>query len=152
MNQAWQLLYDLMLVQRARMPAIAAELELSPMQIQLLRLIEPDRPVPMGKAACGLGCDASNITGIVDRLEARGLIERQHLATDRRVKNLALTAEGRRLRRQVEAILSAAPGVSALAASEQASLQDLLSRSLAKSPSPSAERVGERGAKRAAAP
>lgn len=74
--------------------------------------------------------DPSNVTGIVDRLEARGLIERQHHATDRRVKHLALTPEGRRLRRRVDAILSTAPGVSGLAAADQAALLALLTRSV----------------------
>jgi hypothetical protein len=49
----------------------------------------------------------------------------------RRVKHLALTAEGRRLRQRVETILSSAPGLSTLPAADQAALQDLLERSLA---------------------
>ena len=106
-----------------------AELHLTLPQAMLLHQL--GEALPMNAAAGKLHCDPSNVTGIVDRLEARGLIERQHLTTDRRVKQLALTAEGRRLRRRVEAILSAAPGLSSLDASEQAALQDLLSRSLA---------------------
>jgi hypothetical protein len=46
-------------------------------------------------------------------------------------KHLALTTEGRRLRRRVETILSSAPGLSTLPAADQAALQDLLERSLA---------------------
>ena len=52
----------------------------------------------MGRLARGLACDASNVTGIVDRLEARGLIERRPGASDRRVKVLVITREGERLR------------------------------------------------------
>lgn len=106
-----------------------AELHLTLPQAMLLRQLGD--ALPMNAVAGKLHCDPSNVTGIVDRLEARGLIERQQLAGDRRVKHLALTAQGRRLRRRVETILSAAPGLSALAASEQAALQDLLKRSLA---------------------
>jgi MarR family transcriptional regulator, organic hydroperoxide resistance regulator len=98
MNPAWQLLNDLLMAQRARMPAIAAEFELSPVQAQVLRLLEPERPMPMGRLACGLGCDASNVTGIVDRLEARGLIERRPAPADRRVRVLVITPIGRRVR------------------------------------------------------
>src|SRR6266704_1573397 len=97
-----------------------AELHLTLPQAMLLRQLGD--ALPMNEAAGKLHCDPSNVTGIVDRLEARGLIERQHLTTDRRVKHLALTAEGRRLRRKVEAVLSAAPGVSDLGASDQAAL------------------------------
>jgi len=101
-----------------------AELHLTFPQAMLLRQL--GEALPMNEAAGKLHCDPSNVTGIVDRLEARGLIERQHLTTDRRVKHLALTPAGRRLRRKVEAILSAAPGVSNLAASDQAALLGLL--------------------------
>ena len=133
MNQAWQLLYDLMLVQRARMPAIAAELELSPMQIQLLRLIEPDRPVPMGKAACGLGCDASNITGIVDRLEARGLVERRPADRDRRVKVLVITRDGARVREAILRRLAEPPEpIARLSPEDQRTLAEILGRALAR--------------------
>ncbi|MHB8588498.1 MAG: MarR family winged helix-turn-helix transcriptional regulator [Candidatus Dormibacteraceae bacterium] len=106
-----------------------AELHLTLPQAMLLRQLGD--PLPMNKAAGKLHCDPSNVTGIVDRLETRGLIERQHLTKDRRVKHLALTPEGRRLRRRVEAILSSAPGLSSLEAPDQAALQDLLERSLA---------------------
>lgn len=97
---------------------------------QAMLLHQLGESLPMGGAAGKLHCDPSNVTGIVDRLEARGLISRQQLAKDRRVKHLVLTAEGRRLKRRVDSILSAAPGVSSLAAPEQATLHELLTRSL----------------------
>ena len=105
-----------------------AEVHLTLPQAMLLRQLGD--ALPMNEAAGKLHCDPSNVTGIVDRLEARGLIERQHLATDRRVKHLALTPAGRRLRRRVDAILSAAPGVSNLGAADQAALLVLLTQSL----------------------
>src|SRR5216684_6645178 len=101
-----------------------SRLNLTLPQAMLLRQL--GEALPMNEAAGKLHCDPSNVTGIVDRLEARALIERQHLTTDRRVKHLALTPAGRRLRRRVEAILSAAPGVSDLGASDQAALLGLL--------------------------
>ncbi|MGN6379793.1 MAG: MarR family winged helix-turn-helix transcriptional regulator [Gaiellales bacterium] len=128
---AWELLFELMMAERARMPSIAAELELSPMQVQLLRLIEPDQPVPMGKAACGLGCDASNITGIVDRLEARGLIERRP-GTDRRVKVLVITTDGARVRQVILTRLAEPPAaIARLSAEDQRMLAEILARALA---------------------
>jgi DNA-binding MarR family transcriptional regulator len=42
-------------------------------------------------------CDNSNITGIVDRLEERGLVERGAAEGDRRVKLVALTQAGREI-------------------------------------------------------
>ena len=52
----------------------------------------------MNRLAGVLSCDASNVTGLVDRMEARGLIERRAAPGDRRVKVLALTVTGARLR------------------------------------------------------
>src|SRR5229473_6468443 len=95
---AWQLLVQLFFAQRAHLPPLAAELELSPAQCHVLHLIEPGRPVPMGRLAEALACDASNVTGLVDRLESRGLVRRQPSEEDRRIKVLELTPAGTRLR------------------------------------------------------
>src|SRR5688500_4805032 len=95
---AWQLLLQLFFAQRANLPPLAAELQLSPAQCHVLHLIEPGRPIPMGQLAETLACDASNVTGLVDRLESRGLVRRRPSAEDRRVKVLVLTPTGVRLR------------------------------------------------------
>ena len=49
-------------------------------------LAQLDGPLPMRGLAALLVCDASNVTGIVDRLEARGLVRREADTADRRVK------------------------------------------------------------------
>ena len=95
---AWHLLMQFFFAQRASLPTLAAELELSPAQCHVLHQIEPGRPIPMGRLAETLACDASNVTGLVDRLESRGLVRRRAAAADRRVKVLELTATGARLR------------------------------------------------------
>ena len=95
---AWQLLVRFFFTQRASLPPLAADLQLSPAQCHVLHLIEPDRPIPMGQLAETLACDASNVTGLVDRLESRGLVRRRPSDEDRRVKVLVLTPTGCRLR------------------------------------------------------
>src|SRR5712691_8636514 len=95
---AWQLLVQFFFAQRAHLPSLAAELQLSPAQCHVLHLIEPGKPIPMGRLAETLACDASNVTGLVDRLESRGLVRRQPSSADRRVKVLDLTPAGTRLR------------------------------------------------------
>src|ERR671923_104388 len=92
-QEAWGLLWRIMQANKPRFMALAQELGLAPMQLHALRLIEPGAELPMSSLAGKLFCDASNVTGIVDRLEARGLIERRPAAHDRRVKLLALTDE-----------------------------------------------------------
>jgi MarR family transcriptional regulator, organic hydroperoxide resistance regulator len=106
-----------------------AELGLSPPQAMALRGLDPDQPVPMGALACKLRCDASNVTGIVDRLEAKQLVERRVAAGDRRVKTLVFTAKGRAVRRRLEAaLLDESPPVARLTPAEQRVFRELLRR------------------------
>src|SRR5438552_10697550 len=99
--RAWQLLMKFFFAQRGHLPAWKAEFDLSPVQCHVLHLIEPGRPVPMSRLAETLSCDASNVTGLIDRLESRGLVQRRPSAADRRVKALQLTPVGARLRAQL---------------------------------------------------
>ena len=63
----------------------------------------------MGRLAETLACDASNVTGLVDRLESRGLVRRRPSAEDRRVKVLDLTPTGVHLRTLLVERMAAAP-------------------------------------------
>ncbi|MGW3819165.1 MarR family winged helix-turn-helix transcriptional regulator [Streptomyces sp. NPDC005046] len=54
-------------------------------------------PASMSALATTLTCDASNMTGIIDRLEKRDLVRREPRPSDRRVKDVVLTAEGERV-------------------------------------------------------
>jgi DNA-binding MarR family transcriptional regulator len=85
----------------------------------------------MGELAQRLVCDASNVTGLVDRLETRGLIERRPGPDDRRVRMLVLTPAGEELRERALARFTEAPaGIAALSAEEQRTLRDLLRKAL----------------------
>jgi MarR family transcriptional regulator, organic hydroperoxide resistance regulator len=129
--RAWQLLMQLFLAQRANLPPLAAELELSPAQCHVLHLMEPGRPMPMGQLAETLACDASNVTGLVDRLESRGLIHRQPSAADRRVKVLDLTPTGSRLRALLlERMTTPPPALRRLSVRDQRMLVRILTRLL----------------------
>ena len=99
--RAWQLLVRFFFAQREHLPTSGSELELSPTQCHVLHLLEPGQALPMGRLAQTLACHASNITGLVDRLEARGLVRRRPAIDDRRVKVLELTPDGSRLRAQM---------------------------------------------------
>lgn len=128
---AWDLLIQLLLSQRGQLPVLAAALELSPAQCHVLYVIEPGKPVPMKQLAASLSCDASNVTGLVDRLESRGLIRRQPGRQDRRVKELDLTPTGARLRAELMARMSTPPAaIGRLSARDQRELERILSRLL----------------------
>jgi DNA-binding MarR family transcriptional regulator len=129
--EAWQLLVRFFFTQRAHLPPLAAGLELSPAQCHVLHLIEPGRPVPMGQLAETLACDASNVTGLVDRLESRGLVRRRPSAADRRVKVLDLTPRGSRLRSQFLERMTAPPeSLRRLSVRDQRALVRILARLL----------------------
>src|SRR4051812_28279271 len=93
-SEAWALMHELFHASRRRFLAVASEFELSPPQVRALGMLDPERPVPMSELAGALHCDNSNVTGIVDRLEDRGLVERRSAAHDRRGKMLAGTQRG----------------------------------------------------------
>lgn len=128
---AWQLLVRFFFTQRATLPPLAAGLQLSPAQCHVLHLIAPDRPIPMGQLAETLACDASNVTGLVDRLESRGLVRRRPSAADRRVKVLVLTRTGCRLRALLLDRMTAPPAaLERLSLREQRALERILTRLL----------------------
>jgi MarR family transcriptional regulator, organic hydroperoxide resistance regulator len=127
----WELLVRLYFAQRANLPTLAADLQLSPAQCHVLHLIEPGRPIPMGQLAETLACDASNVTGLVDRLESRGLVRRRPSDGDRRVKVLVLTPTGSKLRTLLLDRMTAPPAaLERLSPREQRALARILQRLL----------------------
>lgn len=130
-RRAWQLLMRLFFRQRGELPACGGQFGLSPVQCHVLHLIEPDDPLPMSRLAKTLSCDASNVTGLVDRLETRGLVERRPAAGDRRVRVLRLTAAGSRIRGALLRRVSGRPNpLTRLTPGERRALVKILERLL----------------------
>ena len=129
--EAWQLFWRLFEAQRPKVMAIYREYGLTPPQLMTLRRLDEDEPVPMSEIAKGLACDASNVTGIIDRLEDRGLVRRRDAPRDRRVKMLELTAEGVKLRDELGRRMGVPPEpLTSLSAADQRALRDLLRKAL----------------------
>ena len=127
--ESWELLVKLFFSQRADLPSLASEFDLSAAQCHVLHLIEPGKPIPMGRLAEALSCHASNVTGLVDGLESRGLVRRHPDTADRRVKVLELTPAGVRLRSTVIQRMTRPPArLDRLSPDEQQSLVKLLKR------------------------
>jgi MarR family transcriptional regulator, organic hydroperoxide resistance regulator len=97
-REVWSLIFHFI---KAKKQTSLAEFDLTQAQAQLLGSLEPDRPIAMNELANTLGCDASNVTGLVDRLEERGLLERRTSAEDRRMKMIAVTTSGEKQRRKL---------------------------------------------------
>jgi DNA-binding MarR family transcriptional regulator len=108
----------------------AAKHSLTGAQARVLGLLTLE-PMPMRRVAQKLRCEPSNITGIVDRLETRGLVERRPDPNDRRVKLAAPTKDGadtaRRLR---ESLDFAREPLAGLSDEERKILRALLKRML----------------------
>lgn len=104
---------------------VAAEHGLTLMQGKMLSLLR--QPMSMRALAELLACDASNVTGIVDRLEARRLVHREVDRNDRRIKNVGVTAEGAEVVRLIRAeMMSNLTGLEQLDAQQRRALHDLL--------------------------
>ncbi len=115
---------------RPRMLELWREFDLMPPQQMVLGLL--DEPRPMGELALQMHCDSSNITGIVDRLEERGLVERGAAVGDRRVKLVALTDAGREIRDELIRRRSVPPDeIAALSDAELRKLRKIFAKALA---------------------
>ncbi|MDQ3128399.1 MAG: MarR family transcriptional regulator [Chloroflexota bacterium] len=81
---------------RERMDAIRSWLKgsLSLIQLHVLTVIEADGPLSMSRVAETLDVSVASATGIVGRMEERGLVERRHSSTDRRVVQVHPTEAG----------------------------------------------------------
>ncbi len=83
--------------------AYLARWDLSPSQFNILNLLHGE---PEGCTQAELGRDLimhrSNVTGLLDRLAARGLVQRRDLPNDRRAFNVVLTEAGELLIRQIQ--------------------------------------------------
>lgn len=98
-QQASYLLHRMAERQQAYYAACAGEFELSAAQAKVLMTLQPGETVPMRVLAQRAHSDPSNLTGLVDKLEARGALRRApDPEGDRRVKMLQLTEDGLRLR------------------------------------------------------
>jgi DNA-binding MarR family transcriptional regulator len=129
-SEAWSLMHWMMVTNKQRLVAIAQEFELAPQQMIAMRILGGG-PRKMSELAQALFCDNSNVTGIVDRLEERGLVRREAAEGDRRVKLLVLTDEGERLRVEItKRMAEPPPAIASLTEKDQKALLDILQRAL----------------------
>jgi DNA-binding MarR family transcriptional regulator len=104
---------------------VAAEFELSVAEAGALRRL--DKPYSMRALADVIGCDASYVTVLSDRLDALGLVDRIADEQDRRVRQLVLTDKGEQIRRALTArVLATSPALTNLDAGDQRAFVELL--------------------------
>jgi DNA-binding MarR family transcriptional regulator len=111
----------------AHFTALAAEYGMSAVQAKVLLVMQPAGAMTMRTLAGQLQYDASNLTGVVDRLEQLGAVRRESAAHDRRAKAVVLTAEGQRMRQAFwEQLTSNTGPLGRLNSRDLASLRSLL--------------------------
>lgn len=106
----------LMLFSKRHMFKALEQYDMTPVQGTLLIFFEPNKTYPMQELSRVMGCDASNITGLVDRLEKQNMLIRTTSDEDRRVKRIMLTNQGQACRQSI---------LQSLADAEAADLQRL---------------------------
>ena len=108
-TRAWRLISTVWMARKSEFQGIAASFGLNPGAMHALLSLDPDAPQSMSTLATTFRCDASNVTWLVDRLEEHGLAERRPHPTDRRIRTVALTRKGVKVRAQIEAKLFEPP-------------------------------------------
>jgi DNA-binding MarR family transcriptional regulator len=96
--------FDLLLLIKklqSNVALVAEAFGLTIMQLYTLHAIDEEHRTTMGKTAEAISCDASNVTGIIDKLVVMGLVSRAENPNDRRIKTLELTTDGRNLLHKV---------------------------------------------------
>ena len=114
---------------KPRVPAVGQQFGLSPKQVVLIWRLPPGTTMSMREIGDRLGCDASFVTGMVDRLEEEGLLERRPDPGDRRVTLIALTDKGAETReRALAALYEPPPELTALDPGELEQLARILAK------------------------
>jgi DNA-binding MarR family transcriptional regulator len=70
------------------------ERQISMAHLFVMTIIETSGPLPMNRVAELIGSGLPTATGLVSRMEERGLVRREHDTHDRRVVLVSLTPEG----------------------------------------------------------
>jgi DNA-binding MarR family transcriptional regulator len=106
---------------------VGAKHDLSPTQMRVLAILS-DRQPKMAQLAHHLGLDKSSISGLIDRAEKRGLVQRDSTPEDGRAIRVSLTTAGRELAESIadQVRLSVAELTGSLSPSERRRLSALL--------------------------
>jgi len=125
--EAWKRLFTFFMKTRSQRDRLLAQLRLTPNDVRALTELDGASGRTMRSLAEEWGCDASNATWIVDRLEKRGLVERRAKPGDRRVKLVVLSAAGVKARKQLlDGLFEPPPELLALPRSTLEVLRDSL--------------------------
>lgn len=125
-------MYEVFKASKPYMETVASSFDLTPQQLWALKSLSNVRAMAMSELATSLGCDASNVTAIVDKLESRGVVERRSADHDRRVKALLVTPAGVELCERIrERMACPPPAIANLSDADATALCQIFGRALA---------------------
>ena len=96
LEKSYLILFRFLMMSKHRVIELGSEYSLTAMQTMTLFVLERD--LAMHELKTVFNCDASNITGLVDGLEAKGLATRYEDPKDRRIKLIRLSEKGEEVR------------------------------------------------------
>jgi DNA-binding MarR family transcriptional regulator len=102
-SQAWTLMFGVLMASAPARTRSLASRGLTPNDARALWTLSAKEGRPIGQLARDWECDASNATFIVGRLLDAGLVRRYGNPQDRRMKLVALTAKGTRMKTELMA-------------------------------------------------
>jgi DNA-binding MarR family transcriptional regulator len=111
-----------------------AAFDITPVQYAALTAIAETPDIDATRLARIVAFDRSTVGNVLERLAAKGLIERAYRTDDKRTKRLRLTAVGRRLLKAIEPAVSRSQHrfIDVLSETERRQLHKLLERLIAR--------------------
>lgn len=133
---AGQLFFRLWRASHTRITEGLETIGLTPASFGLLNLIGAGRGATQRELGSAMGIDPSTMVSLIDQLESAGLAKRRPSATDRRAREITITAKGRRLLERGRRMISATEDevLGGLTAGERSELISLLRRALESAP------------------
>lgn len=77
--------------------AVAEQYGLTGSQLLVLKMLEPVGQLSLSDLSARIRAKNSTVTGIIDRMERDGIVQRRRSDEDRRVVHIVLTAKGKKL-------------------------------------------------------
>jgi DNA-binding MarR family transcriptional regulator len=128
-DEAWKLMFEVLMATSHLRTASLERRGLTPNDSRALWTLDVTNGRPIGELAREWGCDPSNATFIVGRLENVGLARREAHERDRRVKLVFLTRAGAKTRAALQNEYHRPPaGVQELPARDLAALKRILKK------------------------
>jgi DNA-binding MarR family transcriptional regulator len=126
-----QSFFELLMLHRANFRGLISQTGLSGTQLQVLMAVG-ERPMTMRELSTAALTEPSNLTGVVDKLEARGLVARKASTEDRRSKQVSATRAGAAFRQDLlDHIKEPVPWMRALTQADQKRLLEIVRRAVA---------------------